>query len=1476
MAKDVKDPNLARIIEKLQLDFDCIRKDKALEPHAKAQRLLDLIPNRLRGLKDPGAEYFRRRFHSGSGCNQSATIKMDGSGLTQSFIDEIDIVCDNHRSGKLKIYLTVTLENCPLCPKWISSDRSSDNVELPVDPARPTANTVDKPNLFPLITPPATPVTPGAPPVQPPVVIIPPQPPPGPPNQNPPPNGPPNPPPNPPPVCDGFVPNTRKDKARDTSIKQEGRLKRLLLCIKIEAMECVASVSFIQAHGVNASLSLGLTPLMRRGAKEGWFKTPQRNDSWMQALNHPKPCDLLNGIELPRPAAISRQSTDRKQLTTMAFHLLQGASFKCLANDPGADNVEDTLRVKVFHKFPQLNMGKYLAAGYKDSTDFFSVDNLFAKACDMFPFSNRKRKTSTECVNRILVPSTVQDVEIQLQSKRRKVVCPCGMPVEHFSRKNTSCLMYKANSELKNKVEEICGTHQDKGLLIILTWLTKGGQKAKVTQSPSYPAFCQLVKNVTKTMPVAVPKVTKGNTKKNTEPEKFTRVVSCEMAFGDSPLLKVLKEYCYKIHAIRLLGQEFFSFWILRDFDETRKKLDSSTNWEFDEPLTEPASSDEAMETNASNEFVEPLSEPAMETKAGGEFGEPLREPNASGEFGEPLIEPGSTDDVMETNSDSISGRNSSIGQASDEESNSASSIKLPEITKSLCYFIFRHIASKAPLSKKEEDGSKSKKTSGRRKQEKLSFRGVNIQREKEADVTHIGKRIGQLFYTQIRATCFNHQIPFPATKVRRLSKYLEACFEFDEREQFLRYKRALETDENAVPPQIPQWRDICSIRPDKVNELFPDSTHAGLVGHDIACLVAKLQLRFARAEEAIWPKYLCRKSKPKKPVSSDQVPEGKQAGDAGNADETEDAEGVDEETEMTENQQKTNSNLNVENSRKRLQRYKLLPICKSSIEDRREDYCFVHLMVSYEESQLQMENETSPLPTPPDYVPYGFLKVRISEILKRESTLVIRNKPMRKLIAECRRAINCRVSGKGSSEIKIAKVVKLDMAKRQSLQAFMDATAKQMQHGTFNPQSYDVPRGATRRYTPLPLSGFAPSPLGLDTRLMVQLTRITVENIDEFPPEQRPEIERIASWFMSKSMAHDEFLTAPHSLTLIVIGNYIKFLPNSVGLVGNREKREGSGKAEPLAANKDDLLDGIKHAISLDPGTDLQASVLTEKNLNESLFDNANHFKCGNLIRKNARRSSKKAARHEEDASKSHMDTGDNLDLSRPEGVVPAKKKRRKYKRERPTGRLSRCQKRKRRLHFRTGGMFDFAELPDERKAMEYTFRLKLSQYKDESWQYETEDKALRIKHRVEEKIKMSIDSINNSISSAKVIDGTPSTRYQGQQRAVAMMANRLLGPYHPSEILIVLGGAKRALSGPFEKVIKMLEKDRKVKVVRVDEYLTSQVCADCMSAQRQCLQQIKQIHCGEPTSEQVEKVKEREFFDIDHVVGTGLKSAC
>ncbi|KAJ3323768.1 Threonylcarbamoyladenosine tRNA methylthiotransferase [Blyttiomyces sp. JEL0837] len=103
-------------------------------------------------------------------------------------------------------------------------------------------------------------------------------------------------------------------------------------------------------------------------------------------------------------------------------------------------------------------------------------------------------------------------------------------------------------------------------------------------------------------------------------------------------------------------------------------------------------------------------------------------------------------------------------------------------------------------------------------------------------------------------------------------------------------------------------------------------------------------------------------------------------------------------------------------------------------------------------------------------------------------------------------------------------------------------------------------------------------------------------------------------------------------------------------------------------------------------------------------------------------------------------------------------------------------------------------------------------------------------------------------------------------------MMANQICGPYQPSEILIVLGGAKRAMSAPIKRVFKMLEKDRGIKVVRVDEFQTSQVCAHCMSAQRQCSHKITAIDCGIPSSEKIEKLGEYNSYDVDHVVYNGV----
>ncbi|KAJ3271324.1 hypothetical protein HDU76_011046, partial [Blyttiomyces sp. JEL0837] len=201
------------------------------------------------------------------------------------------------------------------------------------------------------------------------------------------------------------------------------------------------------------------------------------------------------------------------------------------------------------------------------------------------------------------------------------------------------------------------------------------------------------------------------------------------------------------------------------------------------------------------------------------------------------------------------------------------------------------------------------------------------------------------------------------------------------------------------------------------------------------------------------------------------------------------------------------------------------------------------------------------------------------------------------------------------------------------------------------------------------------------------------------------------------------------------------------------------------------------------------------------------------------------------------------------------------------------------------------FACLSPERKDMEYSFCLKLSQYKDESWQYQTEDKALCIKYQVEQELNINIDDINNFIASAKVMDQDlygqhvraklaafnklvylekrrghlRFRRYCGQQRSVSMMANGILGPYKPSEILIVLGGAKRAMSGPFKR-------DQGVKVVRADEFQTSQVCAHCMSAQHQCSHKITAIEYGIPSSEKIEKLGEYYSHDVDHVVDNGV----
>ncbi|KAJ3323769.1 hypothetical protein HDU76_013560 [Blyttiomyces sp. JEL0837] len=258
--------------------------------------------------------------------------------------------------------------------------------------------------------------------------------------------------------------------------------------------------------------------------------------------------------------------------------------------------------------------------------------------------------------------------------------------------------------------------------------------------------------------------------------------------------------------------------------------------------------------------------------------------------------------------------------------------------------------------------------------------------------------------------------------------------------------------------------------------------------------------------------------------------------------------------------------------------------------------------------------------------------------------------------------------------------------------------------------------------------------------RAMLEFAIITWEMAPHaVPRSQRPGWQRINSLFLKNSTKghwldpenHDEFWATilPESTTKLFdkskFGNFITFFPSSVGLVGKRPKLGNSEKVKPLVATNPDLLNGVKHVAVFDPGNDIQGLVLPKRNIDQGILENSNHLKHGDLVKKNAR----KTGQLQLSNSNQQQDT-----KSLPEAnSIPARKRKRKRKQNRslkqkgkgPNGRLSKCQKRNRYKPHRTGGMFDFARLSPERKDMEYSFHSKLSQYKDESWQYQTEDKA-------------------------------------------------------------------------------------------------------------------------------------------------------
>ncbi|KAJ3299041.1 hypothetical protein HDU76_006401, partial [Blyttiomyces sp. JEL0837] len=655
--------------------------------------------------------------------------------------------------------------------------------------------------------------------------------------------------------------------------------------------------------------------------------------------------------------------------------------------------------------------------------------------------------------------------------------------------------------------------------------------------------------------------------------------------------------------------------------------------------------------------------------------------------------------------------------------------------------------------------------------------------------------------------------------------------------------------------PEVEKWRSITAINQSVVGGVFENSEHAEVVSEAIIKLISEVQTWFARAEHG-----------------------------ANN----------------------TNSS-----------KVDLLPICPSSIEERQEDYLYVHLCILEKLESLTLDdvNKAKPREQSINYVSKGYVRVNIRMILKANSgfdqkgkstatqtpdrPFTISSRRMNALVSQCHTAINCLVSNVSRKESCQIRSKWLNESQLTQLQQFVNLTAEDIQRGKFNPTVYHVPREQTRLFTPLPLSGFSPGVLSLDTRAMFGFVKIVHDYYRKNPHEleqssnsENAAVRRIDELFRTHGTDRrtyeqsieikSKFWTA----VLPVLDRTFKFEDGKTNF-GEETKIvpdvKQKLKQKPQATDPN-LLTNSDHVICVDHGRDLNALVLTKEYVQNGIFTNSNHLKYGiNLVKRQSQK------QDSEKGQPPKIQSHKTNHQPKTSGPPPTSKRKQQEQRNKNP----------------SGGMFDYAARVKEspvRDGIEYNFCLKASQYRDESRQPAADQKAAEIKYRFDEKAKKTVDELYNSIDSGKCIDPTKYAnkhvasklkvfeklltfelqrahlkfyRYQGQQRAVQLMTNRFIGPYDPKRILIVLGGACM-VSGPFKKVIRKLEFEMGVKIVRVDEFLTSQICAHCMSTQRQCTHKITGIDCRPPDLNQQARVKGLTEFSIDSVVDctTGILS--
>ncbi|KAJ3278202.1 hypothetical protein HDU76_009984, partial [Blyttiomyces sp. JEL0837] len=396
-----------------------------------------------------------------------------------------------------------------------------------------------------------------------------------------------------------------------------------------------------------------------------------------------------------------------------------------------------------------------------------------------------------------------------------------------------------------------------------------------------------------------------------------------------------------------------------------------------------------------------------------------------------------------------------SVETSSSSKSYKKPTIKLPEITAELCTNVLRFIAFQVDREMKFHsttegarseieriwdkfsdtvlvDGVPSILATGSYSQlgQLFSIMGPEIHKDfKKHTSTHIATRIRKLVAVKVLHTCHENKIPYVESKVWYLSAYIKACFEWDEK-----------TEDAEIPP----WRPIKSIRMDVISKVFQNRGHCELISKAITNLINELQTMFALVDEAT----------------------------------------------------------------KGRAKFGLLPICKKAITLRTDEL-----------NILKVEIEKKPFVNTLERVPTKYLKEQISRTLKKvylddlevnsnHTTIetnanassgttphkyTTKNTPpnhkrfqisysdMKIIVNECYRVIGCIVEGQGVSSSKL-NLPRLTSNMVKELQVFVNNTAKMLLEDSFNPEVYHIPRGCTKYYNPMPLSGFTPGYVSIDT----------------------------------------------------------------------------------------------------------------------------------------------------------------------------------------------------------------------------------------------------------------------------------------------------------------------------------------------------------------------------------------------------------